>query len=81
MLGLVEVREPPGEGGKSRREPWLLIAFAWLLPWPALIVWLLVASRILEGWPSAIAAWTAVCLCVWRGMRLLPESGLSENRQ
>ena len=84
LVMLVETRGPfdDGEGSSgSRREPWLVSLLAWLLPWPALIIWLCVASRVIDGWLSVICIFTAIWLTAWRGLRALPTEGLNEVKQ
>ena len=81
MVMLVDARQPPDEGAGRGHEPWLLGLLAWLLPWPALIVWLCVASRLIDGWIGVLAIFAAVGLSAWRGLCALPASGLDENRQ
>jgi hypothetical protein len=81
MLMLIDTRDTPGDDPGPGREPWLLAALGWLLPWPALIVWLCAASRVLDGWPGVIAIYLAVGLTAWRGLRALPTHGLDEWKQ
>jgi hypothetical protein len=81
MLMLIDTRDPPGDEPSSGREPWLVRALGWLLPWPALIVWLCVASRVLDGWPGVIAIYVAIALTAWRGLRALPADGLNQWKQ
>jgi hypothetical protein len=82
MLMLIDTREPPDdEGSGSGREPWIVGALGWLLPWPAMIVWLCVASRVLDGWPGVAAIYLAIGLTAWRGLHALPTDGLDQQRQ
>ena len=81
MLMLIDTREPPGDEPGPGREPWLVTALGWLLPWPALIVWLCVLSRVLDGWPGVVAVYLAVALAAWRSLRAFPASGLNEGKQ
>ena len=74
-------------GGSDRgdddpaREPWLLTAFSWLFPWPALIVWLCAASRFADGWVGVALIYAAIVLAAWRGLKALPADGLRQGRQ
>ena len=77
----IESREPPGDAPGSGREPWLLTAVGWLLPWPALIVWLIVASRFADGWIGVAFAFGAVGITAWRAARAFPTDGLDQVRQ
>jgi hypothetical protein len=81
FVGLVDSRQPFGDGPEPAHEPWIVTLLDWLLPWPALIVWLCVASRYADGWLGVILIWTAVALTAWRGLRALPTDGLDQNRQ
>jgi hypothetical protein len=81
MLMLIESREPPGEGGRSGREPWVVSLLAWLLPWPGLILWLCIASRVIDGWTGVLCVFVAIGLAAWRGLRALPMDGLSQQKQ
>lgn len=81
MLMLIDTHTPRDDGGGSRGEPWLVTALAWLLPWPALIVWLCVASRMVEGWIGVGCIWLAIGLAAWRGLRALPVDGLNQRQQ
>jgi bacteriorhodopsin len=81
MFMLVETREPFDEGGKPSREPWLVALLAWMLPWPALIVWLCAASRVLDGWTAVACVYVAIGIAAWRGLRALPTDGLNQTRQ
>jgi hypothetical protein len=81
MFMLVETREPFDEGEKPSREPWLVALLAWMLPWPALIVWLCAASRVLDGWTAVACVYVAIGLAAWRGLRALPTDGLNQTRQ
>lgn len=76
----IESRDPYDDY-RAPREPWLLTAIGWLLPWPALIVWLLVASRYADGWIGVGFAYAAIGLAAWRGLRALPADGLNDVRQ
>ena len=81
MLMLIDTREPPDDGDDGAREPWLVTALAWLLPWPALIVWLCAASRLLDGWLAVGCIYAAIGLTAWRALRALPTEGLNQTRQ
>ena len=67
--------------GRSSREPWLVSLLGWVLPWPALIIWLCVASRVLDGWAGVGCVYVAIGLAAWRGLRALPNEGLSQQKQ
>jgi bacteriorhodopsin len=81
LFMLVESRDPFDDGERSSREPWLVGLVGWLLPWPALIVWLCAASRVLDGWIAVACIYSAIVLCIWRGLRALPADGLNQQRQ
>jgi hypothetical protein len=81
LLMLVDTRQPPGDGGGSAREPWLVSLLGWVLPWPALIVWLCAASRVIDGWGGVACVFVAVALAAWRALHALPAEGLNEQRQ
>jgi hypothetical protein len=81
MLMLIDTREPPDDGNGHSPEPWPIVALGWLFPWPAIIVWLCAASCFLDGWFGVLAIYLAIGLAAWRGLRTLPSSGLSDNRQ
>lgn len=81
MFMLVETHEPFDDGRPPSREPWLVGMLAWLLPWPALIVWLCAASRVLDGWAGVACVYVAIALAAWRGLRALPAEGLSQQKQ
>jgi hypothetical protein len=81
MLMLIDTREPPDDGDRSRPDSWLLEALEWFLPWPALIVWLCAVSLFLDGWLGVAAIYMAIGLASWRALRAFPPSGLPDNRQ
>jgi hypothetical protein len=81
MFMLVETREPFDGGGRSSREPWLVTLLAWVLPWPATIVWLCVASRMLDGWAGVACIYVAVLIAAWRALRAWPADGLQQQKQ
>jgi hypothetical protein len=81
LVMLVDTRRPDDDGHGSAREPWLVTLLGFALPWPALIIWLCAVSRVVDGWPSVIAAYLAVALTAWRGLRSLPSDGLNQSRQ
>jgi hypothetical protein len=81
LVAFVETHEPFDDRGEPAREPWLLTALDWLLPWPAAIVWLCVASRYADGWLGVGLIYLAIGLAAWRGLRALPPDGLTEDRQ
>jgi hypothetical protein len=81
MFMLIDTHLPPDDEGRPKGEPWPVTALAWLLPWPALIVWLLAASRIVDGWAGVGLAFAAVIISAWRGLRALPMEGLTEAKQ
>jgi hypothetical protein len=81
MLMFIDSRHPFGEGGDAAREPWILTAFDWLFPWPALIVWLCVASRYADGWTGVGLVYAAVAIAAWRGLKALPADGLNQSHQ
>jgi hypothetical protein len=72
-----------GDGDEDHRsgEPWLLTAFDFIFPWPALIVWLCIASRYADGWAGVGLAYAAVGITAWRGLRALPTDGLQDGKQ
>jgi hypothetical protein len=81
LLMFIEAQEPPGDDGEPAREPWVLEAIDWLLPWPAAIVWLCVASRFADGWLGVGLIYAATALAAWRALRALPTDGLKQDRQ
>lgn len=81
FVGLVDTRNPFGDGPEPAHEPWIVTLLDWVLPWPALIVWLCVASRYADGWLGVGLVWAAVALAAWRGLRALPADGLDQSRQ
>jgi hypothetical protein len=81
LLAFIESREPFDDRSEPAREPWLLTAMDWLLPWPAAIVWLTVASRFADGWLGVGLIFGAIALAAWRGLRALPTDGLNQDRQ
>ena len=81
FVAFVESRDHSGGGGEPSREPWLLSALDWVLPWPALIVWLCVASRYADGWLGVGLIYLAIGLAAWRGLRKMPADGLEQDRQ
>ena len=64
LFMLVETREPFDEGERPSREPWLVALLAWLLPWPALIVWLCA---------TALAAWRGLCALPTEGLNQMRQ--------
>ena len=81
FVGFIETPHSSGDDGDRAREPWLLSALDWVLPWPALIVWLCVASRYADGWLGVGLIYLAIGLFAWRGLRALPADGLKQDRQ
>lgn len=82
FVAFIEARpDRPEDHPEPPREPWVLGALSWLLPWPALIVWLCVASRVLDGWAAVGCIDLAVGLAAWRCLRALPSDGLRHDRQ
>ena len=81
MFMLIDTRVPPDDEPDSKPEPWLVTALAWMLPWPALIVWLCIASRLIDGWIGVGAIYLAIGLASWRCLRHLPMDGLTEQKQ
>jgi hypothetical protein len=81
FLMFIEAHEPSRDDGDGAREPWVLSALDWVLPWPAAIVWLCVASRYADGWLGVGLIYTAIGLAAWRGLRALPTEGLDQDRQ
>ncbi len=81
FVGFIETPRSSGDDGDGAREPWLLSALEWVLPWPALIVWLCVASRYADGWLGVGLIYLAIGLCAWRGLKALPADGLKQDRQ
>jgi hypothetical protein len=81
FVGFIETPHGSGDDRDGAREPWLLSALDWVLPWPALIVWLCVASRYADGWLGVGLVYLAVVLFAWRGFRALPADGLKQDRQ
>ena len=81
LLAFIEAKEPFEDRGEPAREPWLLTAMDWLLPWPALIVWLCIASRYADGWIGVALIYAAIGIAAWRGLNALPTDGLKQDRQ
>ena len=81
FVAFIESHDASGGGGDRAREPWLLTALDWVLPWPAAIVWLCVASRYADGWLGVGLIYLAIGLAAWRGLRALPADGLNQDRQ
>jgi hypothetical protein len=81
LVMFVESRDPGRGDGDAAREPWVLTALDWLLPWPAAIVWLCVASRYADGWLGVALIYLAIGLAAWRGLRAWPADGLEQDRQ
>jgi hypothetical protein len=81
FLAFIESHDRFDDGGDRSREPWLLSALDWVLPWPAAIVWLCVASRYADGWLGVGLIYLAIGLAAWRGLRNMPADGLNQDRQ
>jgi hypothetical protein len=81
FLAFIESPQPPGDDGDAAREPWVLSALDWVLPWPAAIVWLCIASRYADGWFGVALIYLAIGLAAWRGLKALPADGLNQDRQ
>lgn len=81
FVAFIESEQPPGDDGDGAREPWVLSALDWVLPWPAAIVWLCVASLYADGWLGVGLIYLAIGLAAWRGLNALPADGLNEDRQ
>ena len=81
FVAFIDTPDSSGDGGDGAREPWVLSALDWVLPWPALIVWLCVASRYADGWLGVGLIYLAIGLAAWRGLKALPDDGLNQDRQ
>jgi len=81
LLMFIEAGEPHRDDPEPAREPWLLTALHWVLPWPAAIVWLCVASRYADGWLGVGLIYLAIGIAAWRGLKALPADGLGQDRQ
>jgi hypothetical protein len=81
LVAFIESHESFDDGGDHGREPWLLAALDWVLPWPAAIVWLCVASFYADGWLGVGLIYLAIGLAAWRGLRAMPADGLNQDRQ
>ena len=80
-MAFIEAGGPDRGDDEPAREPWLLAAFSWFFPWPALIVWLCAASRFADGWFGVALIYAAIFLAAWRGLKALPADGLRQGRQ
>jgi hypothetical protein len=81
FLMFIESPDSSDDRDREGREPWILTAIDWVLPWPAMIVWLLVASRLADGWIGFGFAYAAVLVAAWRGLRAMPAEGVNQARQ
>jgi hypothetical protein len=81
FVAFIESHPSSGDDGDAGREPWVLSALDWVLPWPAAIVWLCVASFYADGWLGVGLIYLAIGLAAWRGLNALPVDGLDQDRQ